>query len=807
MKHSLLTYVGTHAKLTLVIVFAITAFFLYHTTFLTLDADYTTLMADVQAPSSYEGGVGKSAHAFTPAPDTEVPETMQLTTKALGSHLVADAGEATPPEENPFTSSYLVMVESPTLYSGATLSLIDETMHALSQTGYVGEPFSVLDFVTLEKRGSRLVSVPFSTTKEHFQWSDEDALLLKDRMENDPIIKGYLVSEDLSNILFSFEALPLTQEMEDELSERLDVLRKNGVAVYVNGVSVLTNRLMFFLGRDLSILLSLCFVAILTIYYLSFLAKRSVLLPFSMSVIGIIWTFGTMRLLGYTLNIVNIVTPCMVLNLGSSYAIHVIGEYYTDYPKGLDAVQSTHKILRTIVFACITTVIGFGSLLFSRTPALREFGISVGIGIIYCAILAATYLVALLTLVVPPKKEQVTTYRRGYLAQAVLGIEHLVLKYWKLFSLVFLLIIAGYALTKEHVPINTNYMTYMPKRDPFYQSSKHFAVQMGGETPYILTIEAPEDEKQFFLQSENLTQVYAFESAIAKQCADVTRILSFASYVSFANQVYSDEAGIPETSGLLNLLGRMIMLISRQSEQGIGDIINADGTVLTIYLQNYDSKEENLSSIGSATRIEATVLSLLPLLPAGTKVTISGEPHISLYYSDTLMADQARSTWISYILVFLAVLIAFRSFSLALYSIIPVLCGVMANYVFMYLLNIPFDMITVVFSAVAVGAGIDYAIHFLIRYKNKVADGRSVQELLGETIRETGRPIILTSLAIVGGMLMLLFASYTPVRYFGTLMSLALLDCMLSTLFIMPSIIILTTTVQERFKKQRSRSL
>ncbi|MDX9915599.1 MAG: MMPL family transporter [Sphaerochaeta sp.] len=805
MKHSLLTFVGKHAKLTLVVVFVITAFFLYHTSFLTLDADYTTLMADVKPQSRYEGGAGKTALAYTPTPDTEIPETMSLTTKALGSHLRSESDGVVRPEESPFTSSYLVMVESPTLYSGATLSLIDETMNRLAESGYVGSPFSVLDFVTLEKRGSRLVSVPFSTAKEGYRWSDEEALELKSRMESDPIIKGYLASEDLSNILFSFESLPLTQEMEDELSDRLEVLREGGVNVYINGASVVTNRLMYFLSRDLSILLVVCFVAILTIYYLSFRAKRSVLLPFSMSVIGIIWTFGTMKLLGYTLNIVNIVIPCMVLNLGSSYAIHVIGEYYTDYPKGLNAVQSTQKILRTIVFACITTVIGFASLLFSKTPALREFGIAVGIGVTYCAILAATYLVALLSLVVPPKKEQITVYKRGYLAQAVLGIERLVMKHYKLFALVFVLIIAGFALTKEHIPINTNYMSYMPKRDPFYKSSKHFAVQMGGETPFILTLEAPDRQAQFFLNSENLKQVYDFESAVAAQCPDVTRILSFASYVSFANHVYSDQEGIPQTSGLLNLLGRMIMLISRQSEHSIGDIINADGTELTIYLQNYDSEEEDLSSIGSAKRIEATVLSLLPLLPSGTTVTISGEPHIGLHFSETLMNDQTRSTWISYLLVFLAVLIAFRSLSLALYSIIPVLCGVMANYVFMYLLNIPFDLITIIFSAVAVGAGIDYAIHFLIRYKNKVGlDGRSVQELLGETIRETGRPIILTSLSIVVGMLMLLFASYTPVRYFGTLMSLALLDCMLSTLFIMPSMIILVTKARERLTKRSS---
>ncbi len=803
MKHSLLDYVGRHARLTLVVVFAITAFFLYHVSFLTLDADYTTLMADVKAESTFEGGVGKPATKATAGDDSQIPETMSLTTKALGGHLVADSSAVTPVEESPFTSSYMVMVESPTLYTPATLSLIDEVMSRLPETGYVGEPFSVLDFVTLEKRGTRLLTVPFSTPKEQYRWSEDDVALLRSRMESDPIIKGYLVSNDLSNILFAFESLPLTQQQEDELSEQLDVLRQAGVNVYINGLSVVNNRLMYFLGRDLSVLLTLCFIAILTIYYLSFRAKRSVLLPFSMSAIGIIWTLGTMRLLGYTLNIINIITPCMVLNLGSSYAIHVIGEYYTDYPLGLGAVQSTKKILRTIAFACITTVIGFASLLFSKTAALRHFGIIVGIGVTYCAILAATYLVAFLTLVVPPKKKQITTYKQGYLARAVLGIERLVMKYWKVFCLVFLLIIGGYALTKNHIPINTNYMSYMPKRDPFYVSSKHFAVQMGGETPYILTIEAPEGEAQFFLQSENLEQVHAFEQEIANRCDDITQVLSFASYVSFANEVYSGEGGIPKTSGLLNLLGRMILLISRQSEQSIGDIINADGSALTIYLQNYDADEQDLSSIGSAKRIEETVLSLLPLLPAGTTVTIGGEPHISLHFSDTLMADQERSTWISYALVFLAVLIAFKSFSLALYSIIPVLCGVMANYVFMYLLNIPFDMITVILSAVAVGAGIDYAIHFLIRYKNKIGlDGRTVEELLSETIKETGRPIILTTFSIVGGMLMLLFASYTPVRYFGTLMSLALMDCMLATLFVMPSMIILVNKLGSK-KKSR----
>jgi predicted RND superfamily exporter protein len=806
MKHSLLVFVGKHSKSTLIVILLITAFFLYHAAFLHLDADYNSLMNETGKGVSYRGGSGEYMDQQGSAlVESFIPETMVLDTTALGSHLVASAEVEPPmPEDNlAYSTSYLVMVESPALFEAETLNRITTVMQKLTDTGYLSKSFSVLDFVTFEKKGSRLVTVPLGSSSIQNKWTEEQAQLLKQRIENDPLVKNYLVSENLDAMLFSFESFALTHQMEAELSNLLDELREADITVSINGGAIITNRLMHYLGRDLSILLSLCFIAILTIYYLSFKAKRSVLLPFSMSLIGIIWTFGTMHLLGYSLTIINIVTPCMVLNLGSSYAIHVIGEYYADYAKGLNPIQSTQKILRTIVFACITTVIGFMSLLFSKTPALREFGIAVGIGVSYCAVLASTYLPAMLSLVVPPKQEQIKTYKKGYLAQLVISIDRSVKHAWPLLVVVFLLVIIGYFATRDYIPVNTNYMSYLPKKEPLGETSRRFAQKMGGDTPFLITVEAPEGESQFFLKSGNLQDVYAFEQAVQQSSDDVRHIISFASYVAFANSVYSQEEGIPESDGLLNLLSRMVILMSRQGQEDMGTIMNPEGTKLTIILQNYDAKEQALGTIGSAKRIEDTVISLLPLLPNGTIVTLDGEPHRSLHFSEALLSDQMKSTYASVLLVFLVVLFAFKSVSLALYALIPIISGVMANYIFMYFFQIPFDMITVSFGSIAVGAGIDDAIHFLIRYKNKLGiDDRTVESLLSETIRETGRPIILTTLSIVGGMLMFLFASYTPVRYFGSLMSMALLNCMLSTLLIMPSVIRLVTFFQRKIGMQ-----
>jgi hypothetical protein len=51
------------------------------------------------------------------------------------------------------------------------------------------------------------------------------------------------------------------------------------------------------------------------------------------------------------------------------------------------------------------------------------------------------------------------------------------------------------------------------------------------------------------------------------------------------------------------------------------------------------------------------------------------------------------------------------------------------------------------------------------------------------------------------GMMMLSFGSYLPIRYFGILMSLALMNSMLATIIILPSIIILVEKIKIIVKK------
>ena len=70
------------------------------------------------------------------------------------------------------------------------------------------------------------------------------------------------------------------------------------------------------------------------------------------------------------------------------------------------------------------------------------------------------------------------------------------------------------------------------------------------------------------------------------------------------------------------------------------------------------------------------------------------------------------------------------------------------------------------------------------------------------TLEETGRPIILTTVSIVAGLCMFLFASFSPIRYFGLFMSVALTVAMLATLFVLPVVMIVSNKIKDRIIKK-----
>ena len=704
-----------------------------------------------------------------------------------------------------FSDGYVIIFSSERMFEPEVLNKIYEVRDNLSKRYEIGQCLSPFDYVTVEKRSTRLSIVPIAPVKQGETWTEEDAEIFYERLMNDDVAKNYLYTDGGHTIMIYYRARGLNATSIAELDTIVNPLREYG-RVALNGGGLISNAVMNYLNKDLITLLALCFAIMLAVYYFSFHSFRAMLLPASLSIIGIIWTLGTMALAGYKLTIVTVLTPCLVLTLGSSYSIHMVSEYFEAMVEKDGNRLASHftRISKTIFFAMATTVAGFLSLLICRTPMFKEFGITISIGVFYCAILAFTYIPEMLSKMRPPKQKQINTVENGLLTKIIEKMSNGITKYWYIFLILLLIIIVVFAFVRDDIGFDSNYMSYFPEDDPIVQDSIYFAKTLGGTDPYYLTITAPNNEPGFFLKSENLKDVYAYECAVLAADPDIVQSLSFTQYVSFLNKVYNGKTEIPNNNGLINLLYRVLNQIEGQIGSNVLDVlINEDASEITLSMRNYDYVEQDLQTTSSARRLEQTLDYYRYMLPEGTSSEIHCAASSGVRASDMIMVDQNRSTILSYVITFILAAIAVASIRYGISTVVPVAVGVMINYIFMWGVGIPFDIVTVGFSSVAIGTGVDDAIHFLLRYrsKRKTNPEQSVPEALRENIRETGRPMFLTTISVDAGLLMLLFASYTPIKLFGVLLSLALTAAMLAALCILPPVLIFADKIHSKIRK------
>lgn len=160
--------------------------------------------------------------------------------------------------------------------------------------------------------------------------------------------------------------------------------------VRISGTGLIKYELTEILKRDIVIITIISFILITILLYMDFRKIGVTILCQLPLILGIIWMLVTMVFLGIELNFMNSIATALILGIGIDYSIHFIHRYSEGGGIGL-AVDQTG---RGIVVAAITTMVGFGSIIFSDFPGLSSMGAVTLLGIGYCLLLTLTLLPA-----------------------------------------------------------------------------------------------------------------------------------------------------------------------------------------------------------------------------------------------------------------------------------------------------------------------------------------------------------------------------------------------------------------------------
>ncbi len=695
------------------------------------------------------------------------------------------------------TDWLVVAVKSENPFTAGRLAAFSEAIRRIEALPNVLRSINPFNLITFEQDGRQLQVVPMAAGGRPPQTGEEIAAF-RQRLSRDPFAHRFVISDDgkMLSAFFPLEEVPTDPgEIMRPLAGILDDL-KGQLETYVTGPLPFEHIARRYLGEDLPRLLALAALVILVVYYIGFRSLRAVLLPFLVVIFGTVWTLGLMTLCGFTLSLISIMTPPLVLTLGSSYSIHVLNQYYREAKPELTGASwignAVLNINQTIVLASLTTIAGFISLLATTLRQSREFGVATSFGIAACALLALFFFPAALTHLKPPSAVQSRRILEGPVARLMESLSRFVLRSRVPIILSVVLVGAAFGLLFPLVKRQSDYMTYFPDREPVVQETLAITRDLGGFSTIYLTLSAPQGRKNYFLEPQVLEKVSKLEERIQSN-PDIFHLLSFTAYLKALNRTMAGEYGLPETRGLTLLLSRYFKALSRQSQAGgmIGLLANEDFSRLTIAFRFYDSRTKRyLWEDGLRGLLGKVENHIGETLPPEVRWDLWGSSLILLSLSDILNRNWIVSTLISIALIFLINTLSFRAFRYGLFSLVPLAAGIMINFIIMALARIPLDMTTAMFTNLACGVGVDNAIHLIIQFRRQLSlFPDDLEKVLSRTMKIAGRPILLTTASVVVGLLVLTFASFLPVKYFGLLVALALVSTTVGALILLPAIL------------------
>ena len=707
------------------------------------------------------------------------------------------------------TDWLILLAEGDALFAPATLATLRAAVEQIEARPEVTAVIDPYRFISYVRAGGRLLFEP--AAPGGIAPPDDAAVeRFRQRLAADPLARGLVVSADGAALGVLFN-VPLRADYGPLLAavgEAVRPLRAAGVEVALAGMPTIDAATRDHLTGDLPLLLVVSVAVIMAAYYVSFRSLAAMILPVLVVAIATVWTVGTMSALGLDFTIVSVTTPPFVMTLGSAYSVHVLTAYLLPTAGGGTGAARTGVESRfsasvsrlgatgvTVVLAAVTTAAGFGGLATASIAAVREFGVITGLGIAYCALLALLFLPACVQVLrVRPRAPRSEQTRR--LARAMLAMSGWVLAHRRSIAVALPILLAGLAIAALGLRYETDFTRFFRGRDTVMDRNLHVQRRLGGFVDFNVTISAPRDDagepqSGYFLDPEVLRDVARFEHEV-RALPGVSWSYSFISELERMNLALSGRLEVPERRAALLLLARVLAAM-RDVGGAIGAApLSADGTELHLNARVFDVREDTFFLEGRLREFLGRVERLAAdTLPEELTVQIWSGSVAALRLTEVLVRDHLISISVALVAVFAVAAIGFRSAALGVLALLPMAFGILVIVAFLAITGRSLDTLTMMFSSVAVGAGVDYAVHVIVGFLRRARGGApgDAARIIRATMVTSGRAIVINTVSLAAGLLVLALSSFTPVARLGGLLAATIAAAAIGSLAFVPALL------------------
>lgn len=629
--------------------------------------------------------------------------------------------------------------------------------------------------------------------------TDTKAQDVKAAIDDFELYQGSLVSKDHTTTLVIAEMLDRYDKKQHEVYKSLiallDEYKSHDAQFYLAGEGAVSGYLIRYIDEDAMKTNPFAAIVISIILIIAYRRWRAVVLPNIMVLAAVGITLGAMAAFGVDFYVITNGLPVVLIAIAVADGIHILGEYYEvaakhpEYSQKELVVKTMVQMWRPITITSITTVAGFLAIAASSyMPPMMYFGLFGALGVVVALVYALLMFPAAMMLLKPQLS---SAYRPNqdidWFGKVMQFIGAIVVKHPKTIVILSIIIVAFGFNGATKLVINENRIHNFQSEEPIVKADALINTKTDGTSYLDIFIETPENEDLF--EPENLRKIEALQTYV-ETLPHVKGSTSIVDFLKKMNQSLNENQKefytIPDDK---NLIAQYFLLYSAS-----GDPTDFDNYIDYDYrLANVRFRMDTGEYLLEKPVVEKANIYIENHFNNDTiKATTSGKVTVDDYWIGGLAYNHFLGALLALLVVLIFAAISFRSLLAGVLTIIPVAISVLFIYTVMGLMDIWLAVGTSMFAAIAIGVGVDFAVHTVDRLKYLLKEKElPIKEAYNEFYKSAGRALLFNLLALALGFGVLMTSSVPPLSKFGFLVAVAVLVSFIGSITLLPALIYL----------------
>ena len=624
----------------------------------------------------------------------------------------------------------------------------------------------------------------------------EGAIALRKDIADNPFLHEKIASADGTAVALyvPIERKEMSYRIAGEIGAVLERELLPGQTYHLAGLPVAEDTFGHEMFVQMAVVAPLAFLAIMVLVFVLF-RRAAFLVPVGMSAMfAVVWAMGLLIGTGHTVHIMSSMIPVFLMPIAILDDVHILSEFFDRYralggDKRRALLEGMQPLYRPMLFTSLTSAVGFASLALADIPPVQIFGLFVAFGILAAWLLSMTMVPAVIGLMSETRLMGVLPGREASaeasMLDRVLGpIGNLAFSRAKAVLVVGALLVAIGVSGVLRIQVNDNPVRWFKAAHPMRVADGVMNRLFAGTYMAYLVVDS--GEAQAIKRPEVVSYIARVQEHLERDPV-VGKTSSVADIVKRINLVLHDNDPADHVvPGTAEAVGQFLFLFQSSGDpDDLDNFVDRTARQANIWIQMKGGDNQQMQAVEN--RVAEFVRDTPP--PAGVTLHWSGLTYINKVWQDLMVVGMLKAILGSLAVVLLLMVVEFRSVLLGLLSMVPLVLAILFSYGLVGWIGKDYDMPIAICSSLSLGLGIDFAIHFLQRFRQRYERHPDVEQAHRYVFGEPGRAIARNAIVITLGFLPLVASSLTPYVTVGLFFALLMIFSTLSTLFILPAVL------------------